>query len=556
MKTYLCKITLYGSKPPYWWRCHIPAGISFSALSILLDRLIGEETAEPFSFEVRQYARIWEPSTADPLYSTFFCSAYDAAHTAVDILLDTGKPVNYLQNGKTYQIRVESVNESYPLSYPLVLKSPRGTDVNMYIKKMQDGFRIEDRVMQRPKNREKMLLQARNGVLRIPRVQRTLGESAPYYMESSSLMLQKLGEELRSLMGDVVLPREATSDEETEDQYTFLEILDFYHRDELEDIAKTHGIPLQKKESKSEVIGRIEKALMDSDMFYRHFVSLTDAETAAFEEIMNAGGFLKISPEQEKHFSALIKASYAFYDTEDYILLGTDVMNAYRKISTPEFHILRKKVSYLRQILDIIVPDFYAMIPLRKFCRICRRVNDPQLSADEVPDLLSLIPDSMHFCVVRDDAVYTSQLIRDPDALTWIRSVHGDKPYYIIKEDEIDEILQYGYPRSKRAYRQFREYLLTEMKTPPDVVEEVLGKMHSMIARTYKIQEIFDMLNKHGIIPTKKQADELVKLYQDLVSNTRTMYNRGYTPAEMARIAPDEAYRNIRIDDAKIAVRD
>lgn len=559
MKAYLCKIMLRGGKPPFWWRCNIPSGISFSALSILLDRLIGEENSGLFSFEVYQFARIWEPSAGNPLQSTYSYSAYDAAHTAVDNLFEIGKPINYFRNGQEYQIRVESVDEKYPFDYPLVLKAPRGTDLNVFIKRMQDGFRFEDREMKRPKNKEQMLLLARNGVLRIPRVRKGLDEKSPYYKESTSLMFQSMMGQLRALIKDIGEITETSSDRKPDDkssQYTMREILDFYNRSELEEIAKTHGIALHKKEPKEETVERIAKTLLDPDALYRHFACLTDDEIAAYEEVMNAGGILKITPEKEEVFTALIDTAYAFYSTEDLIILGTDIMDAYRRMDSPEFHIRRRKTSYLRKVLDEIVPIYYSMLPIRKFTRICRRTNDPQIQAEEVTELLAFIPESMHNCVIRDEMIYADQLIRDQESMEYVRSVQGDKPYYIIKEDEIDEILRYGYPYGKKAYRQFGEYLTKEMKVAPDVAEKALKKAHRLIALNYRVQKFFDMLREYDIIPTRKQAEEIMNLYMPLASNTRTMYNRGYTPTEMSRINGGSSPRNIRLDNADIAVRD
>ena len=559
MKAYLCKITLKDSKPPYWWRCNIPAGISFSALSILLDQLIGEETPGSFSFEVHDFARIWEPSAEMPLCASGYYSAYDAAHTPVDQLLPSGKPVNYLRNGQVYQIRVESIEEEYPFSYPMVLKSPRGTDTYALITKMQEGFILENREVKRPRNKESMLSQVKNGVLRIPTIPGLPEEGSPYCKESAFLMLRKIAGQVRAFLDDMerTMKDHSTGAEgSATEQYTLREILDFYKRDKLEEFAKTHDVQILKRETKEEAVGKIAGKLLNPDVLYRHFVSLTDDEMNAFEEVMNAGGTLKISPDREDHYDALIDTAYVFYSTEDLIIVGTDVMDGYRKINNPEFHARRRKVSYLRQCLNTIVPMYYSMLPVRKFIRICRRTADPQIRAEEVQELLSFIPDSMHDCVIRDDTVYSGELIRDPDNMDYIRNIQKDKPYCIIKEDEIDEILHYGYPQGKRAYREFREYLLSELKVSADTAETVLRETHRRIALTYRIQKFYDMLKENGIIPTQKQAEEIMKIYMSLVANTRTVFNRGYTPDEMSRINGEQSVRNIRLDDAKVVVRE
>ena len=41
MKAYQVKITVKGSHPPFWRRCIIPAGITFSQLAVLLNEIMG-----------------------------------------------------------------------------------------------------------------------------------------------------------------------------------------------------------------------------------------------------------------------------------------------------------------------------------------------------------------------------------------------------------------------------------------------------------------------------------------------------------------------------------
>ncbi len=558
MKAYLCKITLKGSKPPFWYKCNIPEGISFSSLSIILDKLIGDETEGPFFFEIRQFAKIWEPDVYNPLYSpSFFCSAYDASHTAVDEFLSSGKLLNYSKAGKIFQISLEAVDDHYPFSYPFVVKGSRNTDVYSVIKKLQEEIFLQDRELKRPRGKAQMLAQAKNGIVRIPRIIDGSKENSPYFQASSSRIIRSIADSLRELLPEISHDDKDSMVAEKKDQepYTTRKILSFYQRNELEELAKMLGVLISKKSLKEDAARLLEETLLNHEFLYRHFISLTDQETAAFEAAMKAGGILKIIDEQASDYQALIDTGYVFYSSDDYILVGTEVMEAYRGINTPEFHEKRKKVSYLRQCLEKIVPLYYSLLPIRKFTRICRRNNDPQIRAEEVPELLSLIPDSMHHCIIKDDAIWTNQLIEDPDALAYIKGVQKDKPYYIMRGEEIDEILQYGYPRNNKAYRRLKEYLLSEMKADPQVIETVLKKIHNLIALSHRVQKFFDTLVEYDIIPTQKQAEEIMNIYMDVVRQTHTMYNRGYTPLDIQRITGDTGYRNICIDDAKITVR-
>ena len=561
MISYVCKITVMGSKPPVWWRCHIPAGISFSSLSILLDRLIGLEEDGDFSFEIRRTARVWEPTEQHQLGPAWHESAYDAAHTAVDLLFNLGKAVNYLRGNKVYQIKVESVEDSYPFNYPLVLKVRCDTDAYALMKRIQDGIRLEDKELKRPRNKAQMLAQAKNGVVRLPRVSRELVQNELYYKPSSAALIREIANQLYSLHNDLEKLRQdqdAELNQEPSEQYTLQEILRFYDREDLEEFGEKYGIPIRRKDSNEDIVNRLAEKMLNPDNLNHTFLSLTDDETAAFDLIVQAGGMLKLTGklmEKEKHFYTLENTAYVFHTDRDILFAGTDVIEAYLKISTPEFHERRRKVSYLLRCLQMIVPYYYVILPVRKFARIARRKKDPVISAEEIPDLLPQVADTLHDCVIRDEMICTGQVIRDPQAMEAVRNMQKDKPYYIMTEDEIDEILRDGYPRSNRRYREFQEFLQKEMKTSEETAEKAAREAHRLIALSSHMQKFFDMLKTLGVIPTEAQAEKLMELYAPLVANTHTMYNRGYTPNDLRRIRGDEEpFRQIRMDNARIEV--
>lgn len=128
MNAYQLKIVVKDSKPPVWWRCLISADISFSMLSIILDEVIGIKEKGPFSFDVLRVARIWEPTSDNPLKTDLDHSAYSAAHTPLYTVFELGKNVYYRRGEQAFRIEKECTEDW--LRYPVVmlLKAPRGVD--------------------------------------------------------------------------------------------------------------------------------------------------------------------------------------------------------------------------------------------------------------------------------------------------------------------------------------------------------------------------------------------------------------------------------------------
>ena len=123
-----------------------------------------------------------------------------------------------------------------------------------------------------------------------------------------------------------------------------------------------------------------------------------------------------------------------------------ELYSLYPEICDADFHERRHKIDWIRKCLNKIIPPYYSMIPMRKLCRICRRTNPPVIQAEEVLDLVNSIPEDYCQCVIQDDMVYSKQLIEDSEILQYVKKVQADKPYYIMREQEIEELLENGYP--------------------------------------------------------------------------------------------------------------
>lgn len=196
---------------------------------------------------------------------------------------------------------------------------------------------------------------------------------------------------------------------------------------------------------------------MEPDMIRRSFSLLTDAEIKAFEAALATGGEYVISEEREDDFATLSHLGYAFIDPERGIVhIPTETESLYRDLNTEAFRLNRRKIGWIIRCLNEIVPPYYAILPMSRFCRLCRRTEAPQIAPEEVPALLAQIPDGFTSCVVTGDGVCSRNLVREPREYEYVVSVQGDKPWYIMREKELAELLQYGYPPHETSYKMFQ----------------------------------------------------------------------------------------------------
>ena len=78
MKAYQLKVNVKDVKPPVWWRILVPAGISFSAFSLILNEMIGLPD-EAFSFVFHNRVRLLEPDKEHPLATNSLWAVADAS---------------------------------------------------------------------------------------------------------------------------------------------------------------------------------------------------------------------------------------------------------------------------------------------------------------------------------------------------------------------------------------------------------------------------------------------------------------------------------------------
>ena len=528
MKEYQCKIVIKNSKPPIWWRCLIPGDISFSALSIILDELTGTKCEGDFSFDMLRIARIWEPTKEKPLKADYYHAAYSAAHTSLKTVFDLGKTVNYHRGDQTYRIEIENAENGFKHPMLLLLKVPwhvNGLELSQHL---DHRIHISKDNGIIPLSRHEMEEAVKDGTVQIGLVQ-TDTEDEETVKASSQTIMKKFV--------DALLQKDDPPQAAKNGLFSMVSLLQCYSRADLRAMARDQQLPVSSGDTKEKMSRILADHLIKPETIYRYFSLLTDQETEAFECILKEKGPVQIPPEQEDDFDMLRDIGYVYIGEDLMTDIPKELHSMYPEICDKAFHERRRKINWIRKCLNKIIPPYYSMMPMRKLCRICRRANPPVILAEEVPDLAKAIPEDYSQCVIRDDMVYSNQLIEDPETLQFVKKVQADKPYYIMKEQEIEELLEYGYPMREASYRRFRDYLSKEFRKKPKEVEEIIRHLHDAMAFSYRTEKYYEILSSYGIQLSLTQVKEIQPLLQDMSNNTPTFYNRGYTPKRMGQIS-------------------
>ena len=560
MQGYLLKVLRKDSRPPVWWRCYISAGISFSSLSLILDALTGQNDTEAFSFMFLRIARVYEPDEKRPLKADYYHDAADASGVFLPEYFDCVKSFSYT-NGKTeYRIEIEKDIQDYPFSGPVISKMrvPAGFDVEGCVSRIQDGFRFEvgDPVYL---TRKELLVKENEKVITIPCVEKFFAcDNA--IQRSTEKEIKKTADLLRTIIQDkqlnTVLPLKEETEYPTAERQTkgfqkkdikisstvnpgkksthatMEEILGAYPKSALDKIARRIEVPRYKGMTSKTLARELTHYLLEPVIIRRDFYMLNDEELQTSEEAIRSEDDLYTFPEERRE--AVEKLCYLGYLAKQKNMLAVwipeELKEVYPIVNTEMFQEKRQKIQWIMKIMNRIIPVYYGEIPMNRFCRLCRRTDNPEMKPEEVPGLIKFIQEDFVDVQIDNNLICSDYYIEHPEIRKQLAEAQSGKPYYIMRQNEISELLEYGYPVKEYWHNRMLTWLIEKGKNKEEAMR-LVSEIHQQIALAYTQDDILNYLEQRGIREVK--MDEFSKIYERMKDNTPCIENRGYSPAMM-----------------------
>lgn len=125
MKAYKLKITIKTTKPPIWRRCIVPAGITFSQLTVILHKVIGWSGYHLSEYVFTNLKVRFREEVSDADNFIFREKVLDSSKYIIDYYLDQVKNFSYIYDFGDYwnhEVKIEEVLDDYEYDYPTVLK--------------------------------------------------------------------------------------------------------------------------------------------------------------------------------------------------------------------------------------------------------------------------------------------------------------------------------------------------------------------------------------------------------------------------------------------------
>lgn len=577
MKAFLLKMVIKDSKPPIWRRIIVPAGITFSQLSMILNKAMGWSGCHLFEMEFyHEKIRVVEGSDEFG-YSWGEYQDLEASTTFIREFLEDNKWFNYIYDFGDYwqhRVTVEKILDDYEFDYPQVVKykgncPPEdcggiwGYYDKLSIMEDEDDPEHEEIVEWMEGYPEEYDMEYVNEVLKNvyfykwgkkeTRSQREIREehfAGQYGLRATKRDKNKLKDrkiqteeeqikELQALIEKLRLEREEllkATDIMEMDMMPKPSLKNIFHNFDIEDIraiaTDDKGLKRIKSLSKSKLIDRVTEHMLKPEEMKKYFLCLNDTQIRQFEAAID--GKAVFTEFESDGLFQLYKAAYVGLLEDGTYVVPTDVIEVYNQIDTPEFHKNRVKMSFLLDCL-ITANVWYGITPLS----ILKQMTDRALfmenmTEDEIKEAISVIPPEYADFVVKGETIYSQNYYPDDQGLF---EVQADKEFYIPDNSEIRELAQYGYLPSDRYVKGFKEFLKSEMGATQEEANGLAFMIQNMFCVECSMDEILRGIEEAELsLKNQKTAIKLMDILMEMNNNTRSITHRGFTPNELGEM--------------------
>lgn len=582
IKAFQLKIAIKNSKPPIWRRVIVPAGITFSQLSIILNEVMGWDGYHLFEFEFYHLELRIIEGADEYEFGYGYYDFLEASETFIREYLEENDWFTYtydLGDDWQHRVTVEKIIEDYEYNYPQVLKykgdcpledcggiwgyydcleiisDEKNTEYEDRLEWMQgqgypseyDMNAVNDKLKEEffykfgkadKRCQHEIYQDIFSGKYGLNATKRDKNKdsfdtiSEKHKLEQS---MQQFADAFNQLEG--VLEWKAKLANQYFGKTVLEEIFNDFDKQSILEIAKEKGLKGLSNLNKEKLINKLVKHMISLPVIYEYFLCLSDDEIAEFEKACEMDGLYSAS--HIAYLERLYDAAYIGMITEGQYMVPEQVKDAYALIKGKEFDEKRKVVSFLRYCINTAI-RLYGIVPYDILEQVFLNNTNYDISKEEMRGLIAGIPNDMREWIAKEDKIYDKYLYPDDRGLL---EAQGNKSYYIPTRKEILNYGTYGVDVDNKYAKKLEQVLNNKTDAMPDEASYVTRIMQMKITGGYDVQELFKILEDLEIdINSKGDINLLIQCVSDLWNHTRMVENRGFTPAEMEKEERKQLY--------------
>ena len=537
MRAFQIKIAIRNSKPPVWRRVIIPAGITFSQLSLILNKVMGWSGDQHFRYEF-YHSELCILEGADRFadgYKTY--DSLEASNTYIREYLEDNEWFTYIYgtDGQwKHRVTVEKIIDDYEDNYAKVMKykgdclaadgegnstDRTGDAVEVINDELKTTlFYIWGRGEKR-KQQEicQELNSGMNGLQAAKKDKNKKNQINRSKRHQVDDAFKKFAEAIRSSVYNEESKRCSL-------EYIFQD----FEKNMLYEIAVDKGMTGISFCNKQQLIQKLVKQMLQPETARAYFQCLQDEQIEVFKRAQNQE--TTYITEQGELLHELYMGCYIGVLENGVITVPYDVASLYHSLECEEFHAERKRRSFLNACLKT-VGILYGIAPLGIVLEMLNQDMGSSWTEAELRDQIACIPSELLSCVIEGDKVYHKELYPDDKGLLLAQ---GSKKYYIPSVEEIREISLYGTLSGQEASKALEQYLLQKRMAEESEIRLVVKIIQRQICAGCEMEEIFAILNDFGLLAdSEREVKQLMKVLSKLWNETRMLLNRGFTPNEV-----------------------
>ena len=573
MKAFQLKMVINDSKPPIWRRVIVPAGITFSQLSMILNKAMGWCGYHSFEFEFYHLElRIIEDTEE-------FGGGYgphdylEASETFIREYLEKNDWFTYvydLGDHWKHRVTVEKVLEDYEYDYPQVIKFKGNCPPEdcggiwgyyEYLEAIEDenypdreerlawlemqGYPEEydmewtNRVLQTEyfykwgkgeKRSQRELydefFDGKKGLNATRQDKNKAGKLIQSGKHRTDEAIKRFAESFRTYVNNT----RTYDNEYILDYITLKDILEDFEREQIIEIMQDKGITGPLNGNKATLIRQLVGHMLKPEVMERYFTCLSDEEIQVFEKAAMTEGYYYEEDSDELEY--LIDGCYIGELESGPVRVPRDVWNAYQKMQGADFDRKRTQMSHIMRCVSAS-NVLYGIVPLHILRKLVNKHPELAMSVAEIKECLQNIPPEYQEFVLVGDRVYAKALYPEDKGL-W--EAQGDKAYYIPELEEIISLADYGFTVDGKEAEAFCRLLSTEFhKSKGDAILMTVA-IQNYISMGVEPHAVIELLESFDIyLKSKRQINRLMNVLLPLWNNTRMVVHRGFTPSEMAK---------------------
>ena len=308
-----------------------------------------------------------------------------------------------------------------------------------------------------------------------------------------------------------------------------------YTKDNLQDIAKKHGLKGFSKWNKKDLAKWLRDQLLDEAVMGEIVKQASADETRFFESAIQEQGIL-IS--QELVADSLLLTTYGAYDPkQELYLVPEDVETTYEKICTPDMQAEKADRNRLEDYAKSAI-YLYGVISLEKFVEICRTYHTGIKDAEEVKAQLEELDRKSGVVRLKNGFLMDVDLAEN-DVYQEVQKVQNTFEYYVPETEE--EFLSYGQlacqePNENTVFF-IKDMMDEQHKNQADALR-IFYDVQEAIRMNIPEEEILAMLYQHGCyFSTQRQVEDVKKEIRRLGCMTRCWDYKGHMASEVTRNA-------------------